>query len=95
MISQEKMTPTWKCPNCGWVHAEVPQEDAKATIMQAAVDSFVRHQNSRHAMSIYLTCWRKGCGTPSSAFVPAKPGDAPTLANLPPIVIPRKSGAPS
>lgn len=84
----------WKCPNCGWVHAEVPQEDAKATIMQAAVGSFVRHENNRHVMSTYLTCWTRGCGTPSSEFVPAQPGDAPMLANLPPIVIKKTEGVP-
>jgi len=84
------MTQEWKCPNCGWVHAEVPQEDVQATIMQAAVESFVHHQNNPNIMNIYLTCWSKDCGTPSSQFVPAQPGDAPALANLPAIVIPKK-----
>lgn len=36
----------------------------------------------------YTRCVK--CGAPASSFVPAKPGDLPPLANLSPVVMPKR-----
>jgi hypothetical protein len=61
-----------KCPRCGWVHAAVP---LGAVLDNADSDLLIR----------YFRCFR--CGTSSSTFVPAAPGDAPAGCTLQPVVI--------
>lgn len=70
----------WKCPQCGWVHAEISEAEARKSLLQA--HAWVAGKT----MKSYTSCVR--CGAPSSTFVPATSADAPVLANLPPIVIP-------
>lgn len=63
-----------KCPCCGWVHASVPPN---------MID-----MASASEREGYFRCFN--CGHPSTTFVPAGPGDAPTGTTLQPVVIPER-----
>jgi len=74
----------WKC-KCGWVHAEVSMEEALANVRRNGLTGTVE---GRDLLARYMSCFR--CGAPTSEFVPAEPGDLPPLANMSPVVIPKK-----
>lgn len=74
----------WKC-KCGWVHVAVSLEEAMASVQRSGLTGTIE---GRDMLAAYMLCF--GCGTPTSEFVQANPGDAPPLANLSHVVIPKK-----
>lgn len=78
------MQKIWKC-TCDWVHVEVELEEAMANVRANGLTGTVA---GRDMLATYMRCVR--CGEPTSSFLPAAPADAPLLANLSPVVIPKK-----
>ena len=62
-----------KCVKCGWIHASI----SLAMVMA--------ENNSHEELARYFRCFR--CNSPSAAFVPARPGDAPNGCSLQPVFI--------
>ncbi len=62
-----------KCAECGWVHASISMATALA------------NSDSHEQLARYFQCYR--CNSPSSAFVPACPEDAPSGCSLQPVVV--------
>ena len=70
-----------KCPQCGWVHVAISRSDAEDQV--ASVNRYLARSDESSppaSMEQYLHCFR--CGAPSSIFVPALPGDAPSGVTL-------------
>lgn len=78
------MDKLWKC-TCGWVHVEVKLEEAMANVRANGLTGTVA---GRDMLATYMRC--VACGEPTSCFLPAEPSEVPLLANLSPIVIPKK-----
>jgi hypothetical protein len=84
----------FKCPNCGRVHMGILEADAVKQVadVNAYLETLAPAQ--RHAsygdrvatIDRYLRCFH--CGAPSSAFVPAQPGDAPIGSTLHAVIAP-------
>lgn len=62
-----------KCAECGWVHAAI------------SLDTAMANSESYEQLSRYFRCFR--CNSPSAAFVPANPEDAPPGCSLQPVVV--------
>lgn len=70
-----------KCPRCGWVHVAIARSEAEEQVLSVNLWLASSHENSPPAsLDQYLHCFR--CGAPSSNFVPALSGDAPSGATL-------------
>lgn len=62
-----------KCPKCAWVHASVP------------LSTVLSDDDSPEQIAHYFRCFN--CRSPTSAFVPAQPEDAPRGCTLQPVVV--------
>lgn len=76
----------YKCPKCGWVHAAITLADAEAQIASANEYDKSQGRQQTASMDHYLRCFR--CGAPTTGFVPAGPGDAPSGCTIQGIVVP-------
>lgn len=62
-----------KCPLCSWVHASV------------TLSTILSDVGSPEQLARYFRCFR--CGSPTEAFVPAQPEDAPLGCTLQLVVV--------
>lgn len=74
-----------KCPNCGWVHAAISMEEARAAVDVANAYP-AKGTPKRATLFPCLRCFR--CGRSSSQFVLAQPGDAPTGSTIQGVTVP-------
>lgn len=76
----------YKCTKCGWVHAAIPLVDAEAQVASANAYDASKGQPQTASLARYLHCFR--CSTPTTDFVPAEPGDAPSMSTIQGVVVP-------
>jgi|GEM_PF-2178260 len=76
----------FKCPKCGWVHAAISRAEAEAQVASANEYDAAGGRPQTNSIEHYLRCFR--CGAPTSGFVPAAPGDAPTGSTIQGVVVP-------
>jgi DNA-directed RNA polymerase subunit RPC12/RpoP len=76
----------YKCHKCSWVHAAIPASVALEQVRLANAWCASKGEPETEEITRYLRCAR--CGAPTSEFVPAGQGDAPTGSTIQGVVVP-------